>query len=212
MQEVTDLIACEECDAIHRKLALGHNEVALCGRCGAALERDMSVHSRRALPLTIASLLMFVVSNAFPIVEMNFQGNVNRTTIIGAVLSLNAEGMPGVAFLVLITIILFPLMQLLTMMYLLVAVKRTEYRHPEFNFLARLVQIIRPWAMVEVFLLGTIVAYVKLTNMATVVPGTALLAFGVLTILLAAVLSFNPRHIWRLALQEKGRKQHASSK
>lgn len=210
MQEVTDLIACEECDAIHRRLVLGHNEVALCSRCGAALERDMSVHSRRALPLTVASLVMFIIANVFPIVEMQFQGHVNRTTIIGAVLSLNTEGMPGVAFLVLITIILFPLMQLLTMMYLLVAVKRAEYRHPEFNLVGRLVQMVRPWAMVEVFLLGTIVAYVKLVKMATVVPGIALLAFGALTILLAAVLSFDPRHIWRMALQERGRKQHAA--
>lgn len=209
MQEVTDLIACEECDAIHRKLALGHNEVTLCGRCGAALEQDMSVHSRRALPLTIASLLMFVVANVFPIVELQFQGHVNRTTIIGAVLSLNAEGMPGVAFLLLVTIIVFPLTQLLALMYLLLAVKRAEYHHPEFNLVARLVQMVRPWAMVEVFLLGTIVAYVKLVKMATVVPGIALLAFGALTILLAAVLSFNPRHIWRMALQEKGRKRHA---
>lgn len=209
MQEVTDLIACEECDAIHCRLVLGHNEVALCGCCGAALERDMSVHSRRALPLTIASLLMFVIANVFPIVEMQFQGNVNQTTIIGAVFSLNAAQMPGVALLVLFTIILFPLMQLLAMMYLLVAVKRTEYHHPEFNFVARLVQIVRPWAMVEVFLLGTLVAYVKLTSMATVVPGTALLAFGALTILLTAVLSFNPRHIWRMAVQDKGTKQHA---
>lgn len=209
MQEVTDLIACEECDAIHRKLALGHNEVTLCGRCGAALEQDMSVHGRRALPLTIASLLMFVVANVFPIVELQFQGHVNRTTIIGAVFSLNAEGMPGVAFLLLVTIIVFPLMQLLALMYLLLAVKRAEYQHLEFNLVARLVQMVRPWAMVEVFLLGTIVAYVKLVKMATVVPGIALLAFGALTILLAAVLSFNPRHIWRMALQEKGRKRHA---
>ena len=101
MQEVTDLIACEECDAIHRKLALGHNEVTLCGRCGAALEQDMSVHSRRALPLTIASLLMFVIANVFPIVELQFQGHVNRTTIIGALLSLERRrnawrGVPAV--------------------------------------------------------------------------------------------------------------------
>lgn len=210
MQEVTDLIACEECDAIHRRLVLGHNEVALCGRCGAALERDMSVHRTRALPLTIASLLMFIIANVFPIVELQFQGHVNRTTIMGAVFSLNTEGMHGVAFLLLVTIIVFPLTQLLAMMYLLLAVKRTEYRHPEFNLVARLVQMVRPWAMVEVFLLGTIVAYVKLMKMATVVPGIALLAFGALTILLTAVLSFNPRHIWRMALQEKGRQQHAA--
>ena len=35
--------------------------------------------------------------------------------------------------------------------------------------------------MVEVFLLGVIVAFVKLTSMATVLPGAALWALGILT-------------------------------
>lgn len=63
--------------------------------------------------------------------------------------------------------------------------------------------------MVEVFLLGTIVAFVKLTSMAAVLAGAALWAFGALTILLAAVFSFNPRYIWRMALPEKGERKHA---
>jgi paraquat-inducible protein A len=50
--------------------------------------------------------------------------------------------------------------------------------------------------MVEIFLLGVIVAFVKLTSMATVLPGIALWAFGALAFLLTAVFSFNPRCIY----------------
>ncbi|ARO88402.1 paraquat-inducible protein A [Nitrosospira lacus] len=208
MQEVSGLIACEECDAIHRRQALGHNEAALCSRCGAELERDMSSYSKRALPLTLAGLIMYIIANIFPIVEMELQGIVSRTTLIGAVSTLSAEGMPLVAFLVLVTTVLFPLMQLLILVYLLVSINRTEYP-PAFNLLARLAQTLRPWSMVEVFLLGTIVAFVKLTGMATVLPGAALWAFGALTILLAAVFSFNPRYVWQMASSKKGEKQNA---
>lgn len=199
MQEVPDLLACEECDAVHRRAALGRNEVALCSCCGAELERDMSAYSTRVLPLAIAGLFMYVIANAFPIVEMELQGIVSRTSLIGSVFFLNSEGMPFVASLVLATTVLFPLLQLLALIYLLVSVTRSGY-HPAFNLLARLLHILRPWVMVEVFLLGAIVALVKLTSMATVVPGVALWAFGALTILLAAVSSFNPRYIWRIAL------------
>ena len=59
--------------------------------------------------------------------------------------------------------------------------------------------------MVEIFLLGVIVAFVKMTSMATVLPGAALWALGALTFLFAAVLSFNPRYIWRKAIPEKGK-------
>jgi paraquat-inducible protein A len=209
MQEVPDLIACEECDAIHRRIALDNNEVAFCGCCGAELERDMSSHGRRVLPLTIASLFMFIIANIFPIVEMELQGIVSQTTLIGSVLSLNSGGMPLVAFLVLVTTILFPLMQLLGLMYVFASITRSGY-HSAFNLLARMIQTLRPWVMMEVFLLGTIVAFVKLTSMATVLPGVALWAFAALAIVLASVFSFNPRYIWQMPLLEKEGKKYVS--
>ena len=119
MQEVSDLIACEECDAVYSRISLGRNEAAFCRCCGVELERDMSSHSRRVLPLTIAGLFMYIIANAFPILEMELHGLVNQTTLIGSVLALNAEGMHLVAFLVLATTILFPLIQLLALIYLL---------------------------------------------------------------------------------------------
>jgi paraquat-inducible protein A len=198
MQEVPDLLACEECDAVHRRSTLGRNDVSLCSCCGAELERDMGAYGTSVLPLAIAGLFVYVIANVFPIVEMELQGIASRTTLIGSVFFLNSEGMPFVASLVLATTVLFPLLQLLALIYLLVSVTRPGY-HPAFNLLARLLQTLRPWGMVEVFLLGVIVALVKLTSMATVVPGVALWAFGALTILLAAVSSFNPRYIWRHA-------------
>lgn len=207
MQEVPDMIACEECDAIYRRLALGRDEVAFCRCCGAELERDTNSRGRRVLPLTIAGLFMYIIANAFPIVEMELHGLVNRTTLIGSVIALNAEGMPLVAFLVLATTILFPLIQLLALIYLLAASNRPggpAYR-PAFNLLARVIQTLRPWVMVEIFLLGVIVAFVKMTSMATVLPGPALWALGALTFLFAAVFSFNPRYIWRKPIPERGK-------
>lgn len=208
MQEVPDLIACEECDAIHRRITLDGGEAAFCSRCGVELERDMSSYSGRVLPLTIAGLFMYIIANAFPIVEMELQGSVSQATLIDSVLSLNSGGMPLVAFLVLATTILFPLMQLLGLMYLSASVTRFGY-HPGFNLLARMIQTLRPWMMLEVFLLAAIVAFVKLTSMATILPGVALWAFGALVILLASMFSFNPRYIWQMTLPEKGEKKYA---
>jgi paraquat-inducible protein A len=209
MQEVPDLIACEECDAIYRRPTLGRKEVARCRCCGAELDRDPGGLGRHVLPLAIAGLIMYIIANAFPIAEMELRGFVSRTTLIGSVLSLYTEGMPLVAFLVLATTILFPLIQLLALIYLLTSPSMSGKRsgYPiAVNVLARLIQSLRPWVMVEVFLLGAIVAFVKMTSIATVLPGVALWAFGALTFLLTSVLSFNPRHIWRTSLPERGNK------
>jgi paraquat-inducible protein A len=62
--------------------------------------------------------------------------------------------------------------------------------------MVRGIQSLRPWGMIEVFLLGVLVAIVKLSGMATIVPGPALWAFMLLTPLLTAVVSFDPRLFW----------------
>jgi paraquat-inducible protein A len=51
--------------------------------------------------------------------------------------------------------------------------------------------------MIEVFILGVIVALVKLTHYGSVIPGIALWSFGVLPLLLAAAASsFDVRDVW----------------
>ncbi|MCW5300138.1 paraquat-inducible protein A [Herbaspirillum lusitanum] len=214
MHERPDLIVCEECDAVHRRPVLAHAEVARCLRCGAELERDTGSHVARLLPLTVASLIMFVIANSFPIVQIELQGLTSETTLFGAVMVLNGEGMSLVAMLVLSTTILFPLVQMLVLLYLLLPSAHVvndaddmhgahDGRRPGVKLLLRLMQIVRPWGMVEVFLLGVLVALVKLSNMAAVVPGVALWAFGALTILLTVVVSFNPRYLWRILVGER---------
>ena len=205
MQERPDLIVCEECDAVHRRPVLAHAEIARCLRCGAELERDTGSRLERLLPLTVASLIMFVIANSFPIVQIELQGLTSDTTLFGAVMVLNGEGMSLVAMLVLATTILFPLMQMLVLLYLLLPFAHDVHdgQRPGVKLLLRLMQIVRPWGMVEVFLLGVLVALVKLSNMAAVVPGVALWAFGALTILLTVVVSFNPRYLWRILVSER---------
>ena len=199
VQRIPDLIACEDCDAIHTRPALGDDEVALCTRCGTELERDIRAHGNRLLPLTIASLIMYVVANVFPIMEIELHGLSSQTTLIGSVLAMNAKGMYVVALLVVATTIAFPLIQLLVLFHLLICVRR-QANPPGFDFLVRMVQTLRPWIMVEILLLGAIVSFVKLTDMATVVPGVGLWALAVLALLLASVFSFDPRYIWRMSV------------
>lgn len=201
MQEISNLIACEHCDAVYQKLSLADGELALCTRCGAEMDRNAQQRRKHLLPLTIASLIIFIIANVFPIVEMELQGLHSQTTLIGAVLSLATEGISLVALLVLATTILFPFMQMLILFYILVPPKDSDHRsadRPGFNVLIRLMQALRPWGMIEVFLLGVLVALIKLSNMATIIPGVALWAFCMLTIMLTVVVSFNPRYLWQL--------------
>jgi paraquat-inducible protein A len=202
MKEVPDAIVCEGCDAVYRRAPLRPGEIAHCRRCGTELDRHPGDQGARVLPLTVASLILFAIANLFPIVEIEMQGLRSRTTLAGAVVALSAEGMSVVALMVLATTILFPLLQLCILFYLLVPLAR-ERRPAGFNVLVRILQSLRPWGMIEVFLLGVLVAVVKLSSLAQVVAGPALWAFMGLTVLLTAVLSFNPRTFWEMAFEPR---------
>jgi len=198
MNEIPGVTVCEGCDAVYRQPALRRREVAHCQRCGTELDRHNGEQQRRILPLTVGSLVLFTIANVFPIVEIELQGRSSQTTLIGAVIALAGEGMSPVALLVLATTLLFPLMQLAILAYLLVPLLR-GWRPPAFAILVRVLQSLRPWGMIEVFLLGVLVAVVKLSGMATVVAGPALWAFVGLTVLLTSVLSFDPKRFWEMA-------------
>ena len=209
MIEVPELQVCAGCDAVVSRQPLLPLEVARCPRCAMELDRHPGGLRKKVLPLAVAGLVMFLIANLFPIVEIRIGGLQSQTTLAGAVVMLNAGGMSVVAFLVLLTTLLFPLAQLLILIYLLVPLSLAR-RPFGFVTLVRLMQVLRPWGMVEVFLLGVLVALVKLYSLATVILGPALWAFAALTVLLTVVLSFNPREFWRVVFRPRGEPQEAA--
>lgn len=197
------LIACEECDVLHRRIVLNAGCAAHCTRCGAELFRSRTFHIDTVLALTLGSLMVFVIANAFPIVTLEMKGARNGSTLFGAIVTLCREGRPIISGLVSATTILFPLTELMILLYLFIPLR--QGRLPaRFHFFARVMQTIRPWGMIEVFLLGVLVSLVKLSSTASILPGVALWAFAALTLLLAAILMFDPRHLWDLAEELEG--------
>ena len=85
------------------------------------------------------------------------------------------------------------------MTYMLVAL-RLGVVPPGLRIAYRIVNAVLPWGMAEVFILGALIALVKLRDVATVHPGIALYATGGFVMLLAAAdASYEPRSIWRCA-------------
>ena len=189
------LVACEYCDAVYQRAALAPGERALCLRCGGQLYRESARTYRHLLPLVITALILFLISNAFPIVEMDLKGVRTQTTLLGAVQALYADHMSLVAALVFATTILFPLSEMLMMVYLLVPMSG-HHMPAGFDRIVRGIRQTRPWGMIEVFMIGVLVTLVKLSSMAQVLPGIALWSFGALVVVLAAMLSFDPRDLW----------------
>ena len=190
------LIACHECDLLQREIHLPPGGVARCGRCGAELYRTATRSIDHMLALIVTAVIVFILANAYPIIGLQIQSTRNDTSLLSAVHTLWTQEMEIVAGLVFFTIFLVPLVQLGVMGHILLALK-CDRKPAGFTVIMRVLQHCNPWGMVEVFIIGVIVALVKLTHYGSLIPGIALWSLGALTLLLAAAASsFNIHDIW----------------
>jgi paraquat-inducible protein A len=197
--EHDNLIACHECDTLFTKpRLLGSRMVARCPRCGATLYRGISRRLDAICAMTLAALITFLIAQGYPIVELDANGITSQTTLFGALVALWNEDMQIVAVMVFCATTLFPLTELVALLYVLIPI-RSGFVAPGFNQVLRAIQFVRPWGMIEVFMLGVLITIVKMVSLARVIPEAALFAFGVLTLMFAVVVTFDPRTLWDLA-------------
>jgi len=190
------LIACHECDLLQREIILPPGGKACCRRCGGLLYCNKPDSLDRTLALTVGAALLFLLANVFPVVGLEVQGTRIATTLFGTVRTLHDQNMTSVAILVFATTILMPALDLGAMLYMLLPL-RLGVVPKGLPAMFRLVHAVRPWGMVEVFMLGTLVSLAKLAHIAAVRPGIALWSFGALMFLVAAsTASFEPRDFW----------------
>jgi paraquat-inducible protein A len=191
------VIACHECGLIQRMRPLAVGASACCRRCGAVLYRERRDSLNRVLMLTIAALILFVLAHVFPFMTFKLEGREQLSTLLSGVIGLFRGGMWPLALLVLCAASLFPLLKLLGNLVVLLPLHFG--RAP--RFVARVfrwTEVIHPWAMMEVYLLGVIVAYVKLIDLARLELGIAVYAFvALILVMIAADAMLDPRQVWR---------------
>ena len=197
------LTACHECDLLQREPMLPPGGVACCRRCNAVLFRQTPGSLERSLAYTLGAAILFIIANVFPIVGLEVQGIANATSLYGAVETIWKHDMEEVAALVFVTTILIPAMEISLMLYVLLPLKLGQMPRGLAQIL-RVLQSVRPWSMTQVFILGVLVALVKLQHLAHVVPGIALWSFGGLILTLtAAIASFNTHELWNMVRENE---------
>jgi paraquat-inducible protein A len=192
-------VACHDCDLLHRLGEIPEGSAARCRRCGGLLRKRQPRSIERTLSLVMGAAVLFAIANLFPFLSFDMQGQETHTTLVTGVKDLWSQDYPELAALVLLTIFLAPLLQIAILLYVLLPLHwgRVPWRMAS---AFRLLRRVEPWSMMEVFMIGILVAIVKLLDMATIVPGLSLWAFVLLFVLItAAVSSLDPHAVWERA-------------
>lgn len=196
------LVACPECDLLMRRPQLSHGEVAECPRCGYELLRLRRRIVGPGLALVIAALLLYFPANFLPIMQLNLLGRFTDDTVWSGVLGLYQGGMQGVAVVVFLCSMAVPLLKLLCQLAVLlcIAIDRAKTTGV---LLYRTYHHLREWGMLEVYLLGILVAIIKLRDMAELSLGIGLACFaGLLVVQVWLELVMSPHQVWE-ALSER---------
>lgn len=193
------LVACRHCDALFRRpRLLPGGQSACCSRCGSTLYRESATQLDGLCAITVAAFITFIIAQSFPIIELDANGINSESSLIGAIAVLWSQGMHGVASMVFCATTLFPLIEMVALLYVLLPIRRGVVP-PGFKYVMHVIGVVRPWGMLEVFMVGILVAIVKLVSISRVMPETALFAFAALTLMLAVVAMFDFRRLWDIA-------------
>ena len=139
---------------------------------------------------------MFLIANVFPLITLDLAGYTQAGLLITGVFQLWASGMWPLALLVFFTTIFLPGLYLIGLLYVLVPLHFGQAA-PKAGVIFRWVNHIEVWNMMEIYLLGILVALTKLGTIASLVLGPALYGFVALIIINAINGSHMDKHaVW----------------
>lgn len=174
-------------------------------------ERPAHLHSfhasesiQRTWALLFTSVLLYIPANVLPIMNTQFFGVEEPSTILGGVILLWQMGSFPIAIIIFIASVVVPVGKLIILIWLNYSVQKgLEIRQHERIFWYRVTEFIGRWSMVDVFVVAVLVSLIQLGNTMNVYPGPAAIAFCCVVILtMLAAMTFDTRLIWNQAAEQ----------
>lgn len=187
-------ICCKECGLVMQDDSSAHK--IYCPRCNAKV-RKTSLPIAYDLGLSIAAMILFLPAMIFPVISFKIAGIDQVNYMFSSFSYFVKDGYPELGVLVIFITIVVPFLQIF--FSLLIFIGLYENRKPKFmKFYFWVLNRIRSWVMLEVYLIAILVSCVKLTQKSEIIYETGLVflvALAVFSFLLKK--SFSPKKIWR---------------
>ncbi|MCL1089108.1 paraquat-inducible protein A [Shewanella profunda] len=170
----------------------------VCKRCGSSLHFRKPNNIQRTWAYLIAAYVLYLPANLLPITITRSIFGTQHDTIMSGVVYLWHSGSWAISLIVFIASVVVPLLKLFSLTLLVISVQRRwcgeVMRRAK---LYRILEAIGRWSMLDVYVVTILVALVRAESLATISPGSGVLAFAAVVILsMLAAMAFDPRLIW----------------
>ncbi len=169
-----------------------------CPRCGTQLHIRKPNSIQRTIALMVAAAALYIPAMTLPVMTLQELGDVAPTTIVEGMVEFWENGDYPIALVIFSASILIPLLKIVALAWLCAAA--LGHVRPSPRMLAKvywLTELLGRWSMIDIFVVGILVALVQIGTYMSVAPGPGALAFGSVVILtMFAATSFDPRLLW----------------
>lgn len=203
MKTFPHLTICPHCDSVYQTVPCAPGDVALCQRCYAVLWRGRRRVPGHVLPLMLTAAITLFLACLFPVMSVGFHGMANDITLWTAAWALAADdGNPIMALCTVFLLVVAPFFQITLTVWLL-GFAHFGRAAPAFVFIMKALKWLHPWSMVEVGVLGFLVAGIKLSSLLDVSVGPGGWALAVSCVLVVFINSHDLRPLWDLLSVEE---------
>ncbi len=179
-----ELRECPGCGHFQVVPALAKGMVAACERCPTTLRRA-AVHSHdMSIALNLAALVLLIILCSTTLMSVETAGIALQAGLFSGPEELVQRGMPSLAAVVVFVTVLAPFARLAGTLYVLIRMQLPQPPH-HLRLVFAWVERLGPWSMLEVFVFGVFVAYVKLGDLVKITLEHGIYALLVLTFVLA---------------------------
>lgn len=187
---------CLACGLFQTIPTLAPGTSARCGRCGTTLRRMARRPLDHNIALTLAALVLLIIMCTTTLMSVETSGITLTADLFSGPEELVRRGMGELAAVVVFVTVFAPFGKLIGTLYVLIRLRETNPpRHLRRVF--AFVEKLRPWSMIEVFVFGVFVAYVKLGGVVKIGLDAGVYALLALTFTIIWADSALDRHaVW----------------
>ena len=152
----------------------------------------------RTLAAAVASLILMVGALFFPFLELSTFGLSRKASVLDAALAFSSGLMVPLAIAVGLLIVVIPLIRATALAYVILPLRLGRPPAPGATEAFRLAAHLKPWSMAEIFIIGVVVALVKVAGIASITLGPAFWALAFLVVLVIVEgTSLCERSLWQ---------------
>ncbi|MEL6585545.1 MAG: paraquat-inducible protein A [Pseudomonadota bacterium] len=200
MQPSDDLVCCPVCDALHRVEALPDGQRARCSRCGTVISVARPEAILRIVVLASTALILMAIVVFYPFLELRNGVFTSRASVFETVMSFSEGVMAPLSIAVAAFVIVLPVTRLALLLWALSPLALNVSPLPWATNALRYAEVLKPWAMAEIFMVGVAVALVKLADLATLSMGPAFWSFAAIVVITALKDTQMSKHAVWMAL------------